>query len=121
MVATNGILIKGPTSPSILFHAPVGVATDSYDFDGNSAKIYQIRISAFRTASTSHYVYLTIPGFGTVSLLDVGGQTVANPLIDGEIIQAQINPCLTVPAGAVIYWNHAAGFYNFLMTFELKN
>lgn len=118
MVASNGILIF-KTKPHVLGHAPLGAATDTYDFDGKPARIYKVKLAAFRTASTSHYVYLTVPGANAVTLCAVGGQTAASGA-DGEVITDECNMCLDVPAGTVISWNHGASCWYFLLMYELK-
>jgi hypothetical protein len=118
MVASNGILIF-KTKPAVLGHAPIGVATDTYDFDGKKARIYKVKIQAYRTASTSHFVTLTVPGTNPIYIAGIGGQTAANAGIDGELLTDEINMCLDVPAGTVISWNHAASFMFFLLVYEL--
>jgi hypothetical protein len=115
MVASAGIIVS-KTTPAILTHSPVGVAVDTYDFDGNPAKIFLVQMSAFRLAGTSHYAYLTMADGTVVQLLQLGGAGAA----DGEVITESIVPCLTVPAGTVLTWNHGASFWNLLVLFELK-
>lgn len=115
MVASAGILtIK--TKPQLLFHAPIGSATQTYDFDGKAARIKRLKIVNFRAASTSSYAYITINGV-SVTLVATGGQTAAAGN-DGETISDEWKGCLTVPAGTVLSWNYTSCWF-FLCEFEL--
>jgi hypothetical protein len=114
MVASAGIKVSG-TVPKVLTHQPVGAAVDTYDFDGSPAKIYLIQMSCFRKTGVSHRCYLTMQDGTVIQLLQLGGGTP-----EDVVLTECVTPCLTVPAGTVFTWDHAASFYSLLMTFDLQ-
>ena len=121
MVATGGVLVLS-TKPSILYHKPAASNTYSYDFDGMPAKILSVRLYGIRAAGRIQQAYLAFPGEATnIRLCHIQGETVADPATDGESMYDEINICLTVPAGTILYWESqiaAPGDMVILITFN---